>query len=454
MRVRAYIRESTERQGEKFGPDAQRAAILAACAKLELPEPGAWYTDLITGTGKILRDQLARAIAEGRDYDVFVCYDTSRWARNERDAFNFEYDMKQAGVRIYFASEGFWADDEDRKANKGMLHVFNAEFSRQLSRKIRDGIRAKRSKGGHHGQVPWGYRRVGLTLEPNELYPHRMWAWEQYATGDYTVEKVSNELRRRGVAAPNRSCVAAWFNSDLDLAHGLDPEVHKRVREVLARHRINEHVGQRRHQYLFVAIARCATCGETFHGHTKKDHGKTYRQLTHPARGCRKGSRNEEKLERAFGEWLQTWKLPDNVREQIKRYRASDSREKERDARRHAIETELDRLTKMFRWGHITEAAYLPEAEGLRRELQQLGPEAVPAPLSEDALTFASRIGDAWNLASIETKRRFLAEWFTELRFGKGTVDVVPRESVQEIVLASVAHRTSDISQPSCARAP
>lgn len=445
MTTRAYIRESTVAQGEKFGPDAQRVAIDRACDDLKIARAQLWYADLITGTGKVVRDGLAqaRAAAAAHEFDVLVCYDTSRWARNEREAFDFEHEMKLAGVRIYYAAERIWADDDAKALHKGMLHVINAEYSRSLSRRIRDGYAAKKAKGGHVGAVPTGYRREGMTLVPTDAIAPRLQAWDLYATGEHTYATVATELNRRGYRitwhgeerAFTPYTISEILSRDIDLRFGgLDPATYARAREVAARHKINEHVGQRRHEYVFPAVARCAECGESFWGRI----GAHGRQLYHSPRGCRRGARSESQLEEQLGAWLATWSLDAADRVRIRRFLASRSQDDERTARRRAAETELERIRNLYRWGDMREREYLDESRRLRSALAALGPDAIAAPPSEEAMRLASKLGDAWSRASLPLRRRFVADWFSELRLNRdGSVDVVPREAVREIVFAA-----------------
>jgi DNA invertase Pin-like site-specific DNA recombinase len=450
-RVRGYIRESTVAQGEKFGPDAQRAAIIGACRELELPAPELWHTDLITGTGKTVRDSLAaaRADAGSREYDVLVCYDTSRWARNEREAFDFEHEMKLAGVRIYYAAERIWADDEAKALHKGVLHVINAEYSRGLSRRIRDGYAAKKAKGHHVGSIPWGYRRVDAErLEPTERVAIRLLAWELYAAGEHTYATLADELNRRGHRIDYRGrerpftkfTLVEILRSRVDLElGGLDVATFERARAVRARHTKHEHLGQRRHEYLFAGVAVCGECGEGYWGRMQAKVGRPLsRQLVHAPRGCRRGARREEVLERAIGAWLSTWSLPADVRTRIARFmRRSDAHAVE-DAERARSERELERLRQLFRWGDIGEAEYRADSGRVRERIQELGPRRLTRPPSEDALKLASKIGVAWSAASLPARRAFVREWMSELRIRRdGIIDIVPREAVAAIVYAA-----------------
>lgn len=450
-RVRAYVRESTVAQGEKFGPDAQRAAIDAACDELKIARAQLWYSDLITGTGKVVRDGLAAAIADARahQYDVLVCYDTSRFARNERQAFDFEHEMAQAGVRVYYAAERIWSDDESTALHKGVLHVINAEYSRALSRRIRDGYAAKKAKGQHVGSIPWGYRRVDAArLEPTERVAVRLLAWQLYAAGDYTFATLADELNRRGHRIDyrgrertfTRSTLSEILRSRVDLAlGGLDQATFDRAREVRTRHLRNEHVGQRRHEYLFVGVARCGECGEGYWGRMQAKTGKpSRRQLVHAPRGCGRGARDEELLERTIGAWLSTWSLRGDARAKIARFLRGSAGASVQDVERTRALRELDRLQKLFRWGDVDESEYRSETARVRDRLAALGPGSAPRAPSADALRLASRIGVAWAAASLSARRAFVREWISELRIRRGgLVDVVPREAVAAIIYAA-----------------
>jgi site-specific DNA recombinase len=449
-RVRGYIRESTVAQGEKFGPDAQRAAILEACRSLEVSVPAHWYTDLITGTGKVVRDGLAHAIsdARSRDYDVLVCYDTSRFARNEREAFDFEHDMALAGVRVYYAAERIWADDETKALHKGVLHVINAEYSRGLSRRIRDGYAAKKAKGHHVGSIPWGYRRVDASrLEPTERVAIRILAWELYSTGEYTYATLADELNRRGHRIDyrgherpfSRFTLTEILRSRVDLElGGLDVGTFERARAVRERHKLNEHVGQRRHEYLLAGVVRCAECGETYWGRMQSGTGRvTRRQLIHAPRGCRRGGRSEELLERQIGAWLATWSLPADARTRIASYLRRSDAAAVQDVERARGERELERLRQLFRWGDIGEAEYRADSARIRDRLAELGPQSIVRPPSEDALKLASRIGVAWSAASLPKRRAFIREWVSEVRIREGGLDIVAQPAVAPIVFAA-----------------
>lgn len=73
--ARGYIRESTKSQGERFGPDAQRQAIRRAARDLGITlDESPWHVDLITGTGRVVRDELRSAMRDAKagEYGVLI----------------------------------------------------------------------------------------------------------------------------------------------------------------------------------------------------------------------------------------------------------------------------------------------------------------------------------------------------------------------------------------------
>lgn len=454
-RVRAYLRESTAAQGEKFGPDAQRAAITDACRVLDLPPPARWYTDLVSGTGRVVRDDLGAALADAQahDYDVLVCYDTSRFARNERDAFNFEHELHRAGARLFYVREGIWADDRRSAVHKGVMHVLAAQYSRDLSERIRDGLRAKKAKGGWVGGVPWGYRYSAdlMRIEPTDDATVRLLAWDLYASGAFTTATLAEELNRRGLRIRSRGAdrpftkwtLTEFFRSRVDReVGGLDPATYDRARAIMdARRTTHEKPGQRRHAYVFSGVARCGDCGEAFWGRMHVDRAKpaSRAQLYHAPSGCRKGAHYEDAVEAWFGRWLQTWRLPADARTRIARYVGRGQRDDGRAVRRHAIAGAIERLRDLYRWGEIDERGFTAERARLQRELDELGPDATTLVPSGSALKLASEIGTAWNAVSAETRRRFVSEWFEQVMIRRdGSVEVYPRPAYASIVFAAV----------------
>ncbi len=208
-------------------------------------------------------------------------------------------------------------------------------------------------------------------------------------------------------------------------------------------------VRQRRHPHLFASIVRCGDCGETFWGkpYWRPGRAEPELRLIHAPRGCRRGVKSEKYLGERIAEWLGRWHIGADSRVRIARAlarrRPSDNGELVR--RRH-LELELEQLRKQHQWGAIEDRKFLAERGRIVRDLAAIRPEADPDDrIVDEALKLASRIGEAWQAASDDVKRRFLEEWFAEIRIERdGWLRIVPRPPYREVVLeAATANEVS-----------
>jgi len=57
----------------------------------------------------------------------------------------------------------------------------------------------------------------------------------------------------------------------------------------------------------------------------------------------------------------------------------------------------------------------------------------------EEAIALASRVGELWGEMTDDERRRFVEEWFEEVRLGRhGTIGVGARETYREIVFSAL----------------
>ena len=188
-RAAHWGRESTGRQADRFGPEAQREQRDRAISRHRMVDTGiTWqvaHSGRTIGTTHQFTEMLARA---GHDYDVLVVGYISRFARNLRTAVNAREDLHAAGAAIYFADEDLLSSDESAWENWAREAVEAEAYSRRLARAVRGGYSAKirnyADQGG--GLVSTGFRRVGdrKLIEPDpETMPKATSAWELAAQG-------------------------------------------------------------------------------------------------------------------------------------------------------------------------------------------------------------------------------------------------------------------------------
>ena len=177
LRAARWVRESTERQVDRFGPDAQRDQQDRAIEQYGISDTGIeWQVAhsgrTVAGTHQFA-DMLARA---GKDYDVLLVGYVSRFARDLRTAVNARHELHAAGAAILFADDRLLSSDEGAWETWARESVEAEAYSRRLGRRIREGYAAKRRRHADPGgRAPYGFRRVGEPplLEPDPDRSHR-----------------------------------------------------------------------------------------------------------------------------------------------------------------------------------------------------------------------------------------------------------------------------------------
>lgn len=199
LRAARWLRESTERQKERYGPEAQRRQQDEAIARYGLVDTGrSWqvsHSGRTIGTTAQFAEMLATA---GSEWDVLVVSYVSRFARDLRTAINARHDLHLAGAVILFCDETLVSADEERWELYVQLTTEAESYSRRLAKRVAEGYAAKfRTIGDQAGQAPMGFRRVGddrvLEVDP-EAIKVPVAAFERYATGALSFADVGAEL--------------------------------------------------------------------------------------------------------------------------------------------------------------------------------------------------------------------------------------------------------------------
>ena len=197
LRAARWLRESSDRQMDRFGPEAQRDQQDRAMERYRLVDSGIGWMVGHSGYRKG-RDGVA-AIAStaqwqamlsraGTDYEVLLVGYVSRWARDAEIQFTTRRLFHLAGASILFADERLLSSDENAWEQWAREAVEAEAFSRRLGKRIGEGYSAKTrlyaDQGG--GLVPLGFRRAGdhKLIEPDpETMPRAAAVWTLAAHG-------------------------------------------------------------------------------------------------------------------------------------------------------------------------------------------------------------------------------------------------------------------------------
>jgi site-specific DNA recombinase len=210
-----YLRVSSRRQVDK-GFDEDGLSLPAqreACARYANEHGIAIVGEYIergesarTADRPEFQAMLAR-IQQDRDVQVVVVHKVDRFARNLEDHVTVRALLRRLGVELVSVVEPL--DDSPQGRLTEGIHALMAEFySANLAAEIRKGMTQKAKQGGWPHQAPLGYRnvrkpiggRLVACIEPDpDRAHHIVAAFELYASGDWTLERLTAELAARGL---------------------------------------------------------------------------------------------------------------------------------------------------------------------------------------------------------------------------------------------------------------
>jgi site-specific DNA recombinase len=212
-----YLRVSTKEQAEKGG-EVEGYSIPAQreVCKRKIASLGAVLVEEFADRGEsgtsIRRPELQRMLVYLKENPVayVVVHKIDRLARNTADNVSINLAVRAAGATLVSSTENI-----DETPSGEFMHTILSGmatfYSRNLALEVIKGSTQKAKTGGTVGRAPLGYlnvRRIenGREVRTVEIDPVRgplmKWAFEAYASGDWTLRPLLDELTHRGLASP------------------------------------------------------------------------------------------------------------------------------------------------------------------------------------------------------------------------------------------------------------
>ncbi len=420
-RAAIYLRVSTAKQaGKDDDPDgyslpAQKEACYRKAEALGAEVVGE-YVDrgesAKTADRREFQRMLSRIQTE-RDVDYVILDKIDRFARNRRDDANILFELRMAGAQLVSVKENI-----DETPAGQLLHAVMAGiaefYSRNLATEALKGMTQKAKVGGTPGRAPIGYlntrRRVDgrevrtVTVDP-ERAPLVQWAFEAYASGEWTIRTLTDALGDKGLRAlphggklpgpvqpshvghllSNRYYLGYVTFKGAEYQGRHQPLVPQslfdRVQEVLREH---HRAGEKRrvhHHYLKGSVF-CAHCGSRLCLTNAKGSylyffcvGRHQRRTICPQRYL-----PAEDVERAVERYYRTVRLPEEIQQAIRDGLRAELDKQNRQAepeiawaRRRVVELEQERrrLVRGVIDGSIPGDLAREEQDRIARELKQ-----------------------------------------------------------------------------------
>lgn len=305
-RAVVYLRVSSQRQlGTARDVDAdgnsiatQRQFVERKAAELgteivqEFVEPGTSAQTI--AKRMVFRQMLAYLDEHPGEIDRVIIYARSRAFRNLHDAVLIEHDLREQGVELVSATENFGTDEDMAMLLKVLTDGFNHVQVRHSGRDIPNKMAHKAQQGGTLGRAKLGYLNVrksvdGYLVNTIDVDPERApqvrWAFEAYATGEWTIATLQQTLEAQGFRSrPTRSYGAAPISTSKlatmlrdpyytgvllykgELIQGRHPalisvDLFQRVQDVASR-RVRPRQQDRVHTHYLRGRLRCGDCAK------------------------------------------------------------------------------------------------------------------------------------------------------------------------------------------------
>jgi site-specific DNA recombinase len=210
LRVSTPSQVNTDYNPEGISLPAQREACELKCSSLgadivrEFVEPGRSATSI--ENRPVFQEMMAWIKAE-RNVDYIVVYQFNRIFRNSIDAVISKRDLTKYGTRVVPTIMDLGEGPESDMVEL-IMHAVGEYQSKANGADIAYKMGAKARSGGTVGRAPLGYinardhsegRNIGIVVPDPERASLVTTGFELYATGNFTIEQLAEELTDRGL---------------------------------------------------------------------------------------------------------------------------------------------------------------------------------------------------------------------------------------------------------------
>ena len=309
-----YLRVSTARQATKNG-EAEGYSIPAqreACVR-KARELGADVVDEFVDAGASARSadraELQRLLERVKVGDItyVIVHKLDRLSRSRIDDAQISLAFQMAGTTLVSTSEQI-DDSPSGSLLHGIMATIAEHYSKNLSYEAKKGMAEKVRRGGTNGVAPLGYlnetRRIdGVEIRTvvfdEERAEHVRWAFEQYATENWSIARLRDTLEERGfksrttrkiVGKPlnasqvHRMLTNPYYKGQILFKGVIYPGAHEPLVDEVLWQQVQDILGKRRlagdrswrHTHYLKGSLKCGRCGAGLGYMTANGNGGTY----------------------------------------------------------------------------------------------------------------------------------------------------------------------------------
>lgn len=200
--VYAYIRVSTQKQGETGSSLAEQRLAIDAYAKRNNLTVVEWFEEQETAAkrGRAIFTKMLALLLKGRAHGVII-HKIDRGARNLRDWADLG-GLIDRGIQVYFAHESLDMQSRGGRLAADIQAVVAADYIRNLRDEVKKGFYGRLRQGLYPLPAPIGYRDQGRGLPklPDPVMgPLVQHAFALYETGRYNLRTLGVAMYQRGL---------------------------------------------------------------------------------------------------------------------------------------------------------------------------------------------------------------------------------------------------------------
>ena len=167
LRCAAYARYSSDLQSPRSIEDQLRICREYALSRgFTFLEEHVYADEALSGVGADrpgLGRLLAAALSAARPFDIILLDDSSRLARNTKDALTFFERLNFAGIRLIAVSQGIDSDNEQAHVLVTVHGIVDSLYVKELAKKTHRGLEGLMLRGQHTGGRCFGYDSVPVS---------------------------------------------------------------------------------------------------------------------------------------------------------------------------------------------------------------------------------------------------------------------------------------------------
>lgn len=316
-----YIRVSTTKQGEHGVSLQEQRSAIERCAQRLGFAIVRWFEERETAAkrGRPVFNEMIRLLRQGKAQGV-VLHKIDRGARNLKDWADLG-ELIDTGVEVHFANESLDLNTRGGRLSADIQAVVAADYIRNLREETRKGFYGRLKQGLYPISAPVGYkdRGGGNPKEPDPIMgPLVTKAFQLYATGQYSLLRLLEEMHRRGLRSRSGGEVSlnglsTILNNSfyigvirLRKTGEVFAGIHKPIVGKALFDSVQEILGGKivkrltKHDFTFRQLVKCGQCGYSLIGERQRGH--IYYRCHTPAcePTCLKEESIDARIETAF----------------------------------------------------------------------------------------------------------------------------------------------------------